>query len=163
MTLIDLPDNFRRSEHGISAILHAAGLWEVPFERLAQGVYNSGVNFGNDLEEVGYEINRYPFMDEISSLRRIGEEWGAAFDELPHDYGVCDSYEQILAKWPMIETDKRKFLISMALITKEGTPDWRWHKWGDYIGTYEPQHEYIRDEDIDQVWVYHIIEILDTP
>lgn len=36
---------------------------------------------------------------------------------------------------------------------------WRWHKWGSYIGTYESKHEYLYDEDIDMIYVYHIYEI----
>jgi hypothetical protein len=36
---------------------------------------------------------------------------------------------------------------------------WRWHKWGEYIGKYEPQYEYLYDEpEIEKVYVYHIYE-----
>jgi len=37
---------------------------------------------------------------------------------------------------------------------------WRWHKWGEYIGTQNPQMEYIHDEpEIEKVYVYHIYEL----
>ena len=37
---------------------------------------------------------------------------------------------------------------------------WRWHKWGDYIGTHSPTTEFIYDEkDIDHVYCYFIVKL----
>lgn len=77
-------------------------------------------------------------------------------------YGVCDNPDQILAACPEIEASDRKFLITITPVEKCNEPDWggwRWHKWGDYIGTQTPTHEYLYDEPIiDLVYCYHIYE-----
>lgn len=77
-------------------------------------------------------------------------------------YGVCDSVDQIFEKCPELITSDRKFVVTVTEVRKENqdpTGGWRWHKWGDYIGTKNPQHEYLYDEeDIDSVFVYHIYE-----
>lgn len=80
-------------------------------------------------------------------------------------YGVCDSYEQVLEKCPELRLDKdRKFVVTVTKIQKATQPPeggWRWHKWGEYIGTQEPTSEYIYDEPlIEEVFCYHIYEIL---
>ena len=37
---------------------------------------------------------------------------------------------------------------------------WRWHKWGPYIGTKEPKCEYLYDEpEIDKVVIFELYEI----
>ena len=39
---------------------------------------------------------------------------------------------------------------------------WRWHKWGPYIGTQDPQCEYLADEpEIKEVFVYRFIQLHD--
>lgn len=90
---------------------------------------------------------------------------GVAKDEQGYDqwgeYGVCDNYEQILAHHPEVNDPNKKFVITLTPIVKANEPSsggWRWHKWGEYIGTLNPQHEYLYDEDdtIQQVYVYHI-------
>jgi len=89
--------------------------------------------------------------------------------ELPiSDYGVCDHYEQILERCPLLASaEDRRFSIALTLVTRESQPPeggWRWHKWGPYIGTQDPQHEYLYDEpNIEQVYVYHIYEWRNEP
>lgn len=78
--------------------------------------------------------------------------------------GVCDNFEQILSKCPFLATAKdRYFVISLSKVTKADQPrkgGWRWHKWGEYIGTFESKCEYIYDEvGIDYVYCYHIYEL----
>jgi hypothetical protein len=38
---------------------------------------------------------------------------------------------------------------------------WRWHKWGEYIGTGQPTTEYLDDEEKfnDGIYTYHIEQI----
>jgi hypothetical protein len=39
---------------------------------------------------------------------------------------------------------------------------WRYHKWGDYIGSQNPQSEYLYDDThIDAVWTFHIYELVE--
>ena len=78
-------------------------------------------------------------------------------------YGVCDSVEQLLAACPELESDpSRKFVVTVNRLTRESQPaegGWRWHKWGEYIGTQKPTHEYLYDDThISEVLVYHIYE-----
>jgi hypothetical protein len=79
-------------------------------------------------------------------------------------YGVCDSIKQLIEKMPpVIKKSKRKFVIGVAYISRvnQSSPGgWRWHKWGPYIGTKKPRHEYLYDDKhIKGVWLYHIVEI----
>lgn len=78
-------------------------------------------------------------------------------------WGVVDTPEQLLELAPFLETDERQFVISFTLIDASEQPaygGWRWHKWGPYIGNFEPKTEYIYDEpEIEKVYVYHIYEV----
>lgn len=52
-------------------------------------------------------------------------------------YGVADSPEQLLAKYPGLATDPRRFAVTFRVQRKADQPavgGWRWHKWGDYVG-----------------------------
>jgi hypothetical protein len=77
-------------------------------------------------------------------------------------YGVCDSVEQLLAACPELEAPGREFVVTVTTIRKADEPadgGWRWHKWGEYIGTQNPQCEYIHDEpNIEEVLCFHIYE-----
>lgn len=77
-------------------------------------------------------------------------------------YGVCDSIEQLLTACPELEASERAFVVTVTPIRKDAQPangGWRWHKWGPYIGTQNPQREYIHDEpEIEEVLCYHIYE-----
>lgn len=78
-------------------------------------------------------------------------------------YGVCDSPEQLMSKLPKEVTDSvTPYVISMVQIRKEYETEqnWRWHKWGEYIGDQSPQCEYLFDEpEIEEVWTYHIYQL----
>lgn len=78
-------------------------------------------------------------------------------------FGVCDNYKQVLEQCPMIVESERKFVISVTKISKSRQPPeggWRWHKWGEYIGTQEPTCEYLYDEPIiEEVYAYHVYEV----
>jgi len=75
-------------------------------------------------------------------------------------YGVCDNYDQVLQKYPFIESTDNKYVLVMSPIFKKHQPEdggWRWHKWGDYIGTHDIQHEYLYDEEgIEHVFLFHL-------
>jgi hypothetical protein len=77
-------------------------------------------------------------------------------------YGVCDDIDNLLNVIPELLSPDREFVVLLTEITKSGQPryeGWRWHKWGDYIGTQTPTTEYIYDEpEIELVYCYHIYE-----
>jgi hypothetical protein len=101
--------------------------------------------------------------EEQAFLARHRERMENFYQNTPNDYGVCDSPEQVLAKWPQLATDPRRFVVLFGEIRKEDQPEqggWRWHKWGEYIGTKEPQYEYLADEeDIDSVLIFQIVQL----
>ena len=103
----------------------------------------------------GFKFNFDHFI-EANCLNRIKDKWVA--------YGVCDNYRQVLEyhKELLNDTDKN-YVIGMSTVNRKDEPEdggWRWHKWGEYIGTQDPQHEYIYDDKhIDTVYCYHIYEI----
>lgn len=103
---------------------------------------------------------RLPFEQRSAAARAIEAEMGDAY---PADYGVCDTPEQLIEKFPILDTDPRPFVVSFTKIAKAEQPPmggWRWHKWGPYIGDHTPTTEYLHDEpDIDDVWVYHVYEV----
>lgn len=78
-------------------------------------------------------------------------------------FGVCDSVEQLLQRCPSLEADPiRQFSVTLLEITRADQPSdggWRWYKWGEYIGTNQPRHEYLYDEEgIDRVLCFSIHE-----
>jgi hypothetical protein len=88
------------------------------------------------------------------------DSWG---DLTTGPYGVCDNFEQVLAANPELEDPRRKFVVTLTPVVKASqSPDggWRWHKWGEYIGTQNRSGcEYLYDEpEIEQVLCFHIYE-----
>lgn len=87
---------------------------------------------------------------------RVGERWVSS--------GVCDNYEQMLEYNEKLFSDPdKKYVVGLSTVRrKDQSPEggWRWHKWGEYIGTQNPQHEYLYDDThIDEVFYYRIYEI----
>ena len=78
-------------------------------------------------------------------------------------FGVCDSIDQVFDRHPDIQESAPRFVVYLQTLRKEEEPrheGWRWHKWGEYIGTQEPQFEYLFDEpDIEQVYVYEVFTL----
>lgn len=109
-------------------------------KELRQGVYEVG-HFGGSHFLRGYD--QYPDLS-------VGP------------YGVCDSLENLLEKCPELEAQGRYFVVTLTKVRREDQPEsggWRWHKWGEYIGTQAPMHEYLYDDKhIDEVLVFHIYE-----
>lgn len=86
------------------------------------------------------------------------------YESLVQTYGVCDSPVQLLAAYDF-ENDPRPLFISMVEIRREdqeSSGGWRYHKWGDYIGSQNPQSEYLYDDKhIEAVWTYHVYELVE--
>lgn len=113
--------------------------------RLHPGVYLADLNDEYDLRDC--------------CTPAIVEDWSSDFL-----YGVADNYEQILNRHKYIaDHPNKKFVILMTPIRQDEEPEvggWRWHKWGEYIGTQHPVAEYIHDEpEIDMVYVFAIYRV----
>jgi len=85
-------------------------------------------------------------------------------------YGVCDNVQQVLDRFgERLENDGHEYFIWFCPVFQDKENawkggGWRWHKWGEYIGTLEPQCEYLDDEDFGDDWqgyvlCYHIYRI----
>ena len=131
-----------------------------------------------------YPINEFPYSDIVDTNKKLSKksreyelidtgvfDKNEYFDFQNEDeylgaYGVCDTIDQVKEKYSKWLNDpKLKFCISFTKVTKAEQPadgGWRWHKWGEYIGTKEPQYEYLYDEgdDIHEVYCYHIYQLL---
>lgn len=128
-----------------------------PTKELEEGIFQCGhFNFDNHLEGLVYT-----FYDNFKR-RELGEE------SLPGglcECGVADDVENFKKVYAaIIEHPERDFIVSVTSIIKDNEPSsggWRWHKWGPYIGTKNPQHEYLFDEDdsIKEIIVFHVYEI----
>lgn len=126
-------------------------------EPMALGVIIIGGSRSSNRIETGcYQISHFGSSDFLRG-----------YDQYPKlsigPYGVCDSLEQIKAKCPELDDDpNRKFVITLTEVRKDSQPEyggWRWHKWGEYIGDHEIEHEYLADErGIDRVFCFHIFE-----
>lgn len=114
------------------------------FERYEKGVYRHD----------GYLFNFDRFIDN-NCAETIIDKWVA--------YGVCDNYKQILECHKDIISDNKNYVIGLSTVERKNQDEnggWRWHKWGEYIGNQNPQHEYLYDDThIDKVYCYHIYEI----
>ena len=115
------------------------------FEHYETGVYRHD----------GYIFNFDEFIDGRCN-ENIIDEWVV--------YGVCDDYTQILERYSdILNNPNKNYVIGLSTVERknqESYGGWRWHKWGEYIGTQNPQHEYLYDDThIDKVYCFHIYEI----
>ena len=115
------------------------------FEHYTTGVYRHD----------GYIFNFDGFIEE-RCMEDIIDKWVM--------YGVCDDYAQILEKYNnLLNNPNKNYVIGLSVVKREEQPSyggWRWHKWGEYIGTQNPEHEYLYDDThIDKVYCFHIYEI----
>lgn len=66
------------------------------------------------------------------------------------DYGVADNVHQILgvsSKFVNDKTNQYFFHVHPIYPAEQSqTGGWRWHKWGEYIGSYESEFDYIYDD-----------------
>jgi hypothetical protein len=131
------------------------------FEKIYDGVYWTDFNPDHILESI------YGF-DNI--VRYAPSQWPMSLEDMDsfvEYYGVGDSPDQVLAhpdiQRAFVNSDKA-FVACFTPILKSDQPardGWRWHKWGEYIGNQNSQHEYLYDEDdIEEVVVYHFYQIL---
>lgn len=135
---------FNKSDKDLATILSSLG--SCP-KRIKCGVYDCcGFNFENNIQRGFYS----------TSLETLPEN-------IPN-YGVGDSIEQVLSLYESkLESFDRLYAIGFTRVDKANQPPnggWRWHKWGEYVGTKNPQYEYLYHEpDIDTVYTFSIVEL----
>src|SRR5262245_13206572 len=101
----------------VSAILR---LLEEPTEliRVSRGVYSGGINAGNVFASVLLEKDPYfpwpPIEASIEERMALLREQMAEGERLgwpPASYGVSDSLEQVLERYPCIDADPRPLVV----------------------------------------------------
>jgi hypothetical protein len=127
------------------AVIEFEGKEYMMYERIEEGLYYTHLNFHCDIDE---KVEPYPTL----------------YDYNIPGYGVCDSVEQWKeAYYDILKSSYRKYVIAFVEIYREDEPPrdgWRWHKWGPYIGNYKIQYEYLYNETIDKIVLFHVYEIL---
>ena len=96
------------------------------------------------------------------SYARKHKAFNVLSDENNWYYGVADNIEQIIDFYNKNEGSifSGNHVISTFEIHKSSECGWRWKKWGPYIGTKNPTHEYLADEpDIDKVVCFSIYKV----
>jgi hypothetical protein len=131
---------------------------DVSPERLRAGVY-----------KIDHHNGRYYFRG-IASLYPVIRPMRLCDGKWNNDYvgsfGVCDNLQQLLDHIPELEASDRKFVVTLTPVRRDKQPSnggWRWRRWGPYIGTQNPQYEYLYDEKgVDEVLCYSIHELEDN-
>src|SRR5688572_23232307 len=127
--LVDIPEGLVDAESTIGrrwaeiwTKLYDDGKAEVPTpparsERLVRGIYHTGLNFNFDLEQAGILETEHPFdpfmklmkIKDVDERLRQHRAYRDSLQEgdLDSDYGVCDYPQQVVEKYPVVETDPR--------------------------------------------------------
>jgi ribonucleotide reductase alpha subunit len=136
-------------------------------KEIEPGIYEAGLNFEHDINDLTQfkVIGSYDRLgkDGLSKRYERNSPMVDYFDNTVECYGVADNIEQIKEFYKDQIASNNPIVISVTEINKNTQPEdggWRWHKWGQYIGTMEPQCEYIYDEpEIDSVFVFHAYSV----
>lgn len=110
----------------------------------------------------GVSFNIRNLLDQSWKQDHTDWEWHDAIPNNLPNHGVCDSPAQFLEKYAkLLEEDKEAdYVVGLTEVRKIDQSEnggWRWHKWGEYIGTLTPTCEYLYDERIIQaVWCFNI-------
>ena len=138
---------------------------------IEQGVYEGGFNFNHTLNHTSnYQIvDDYGMINikdgSYKSTKDLGTNFkGIDWENLSSTYGVADNISQIKNKFSKaIESEKDQYVISVTEVRKDEQSEqggWRWHKWGQYIGTQDRQCEYLADEkNIESIYCFNIHKV----
>lgn len=131
------------------------------------GVYWSNCDYGsiNAWCKQKAVYNSKGFRDKLRSIPRDDIDTYMDFDSNAWTYGVADNLEQIVEMYN--ENQESYFEGNHVVLAFKVHKDpqhpccgWRWHKWGQYIGTQSPKCEYLNDEpEIEEVVVFSIYKV----
>lgn len=129
-------------------------------QKIRNGIYGCSLNADKFIKD---KIeNRYPsFFEEFHIVGNWEHIDDKEVERRLQSYGVVDDVDNLLSLYDF-DADPRRLAILMTPVFKKHQPSsggWRWHKWGPYYGSHEPKYEYLYDEDIDMVYVYHVYQI----
>jgi hypothetical protein len=130
------------------------------------GIYQDSRAFNFPKEEFIEDLDGYNYNEKLyEANKKEGESqlqyfYGSKKNQWIHQYGVADNIEQIKKYYSkQIKDTKNKFVISVTPVwqNKENKckgGGWRWHKWGEYIGTLDHKCEHLDDEDFGEDFQY---------
>lgn len=116
------------------------------------GVY---ITFDGNLVEDS--INFWTMQHAPDSCARENYESGDVW----YAYGLCDNASQAIQYYKDMKAAGRFPGNHVIILDVMGRGiGWRWHKWGSYIGNFNPCCEYFDDEEgIEAVYAFHIYRI----
>ena len=140
---------------------------EITFDFLFHPTEYTGVYFSNGSESVINDwCKQRAVCHKFFKVVRKMKENGATIDEIvaaernAWSYGVADNIEQVLDYYNT-RNFKGNHVVLVKWIRKNHNCGWRWHKWGEYIGTQNPRCEYLDDEpEIEKVLIFSIYKVI---
>lgn len=127
-----------------------------------------GVYYTNNLNVEMYisTWSRYhftnPYRRGVESLLSVNPDHSYG-DDYRSGYGLADNVEQVLEHYKHLKDSQEQFVIFMTPMYRKDQSEWggfRFHKWGEYIGTHDLNYEYLYDQtDIDVIYVYHVYHV----
>jgi len=120
------------------------------------------------IQETGIYQSTFPFNfpeREFEELVKLSydDRYKIFPDYEKTTYGVADNIEQIKEYYKEeVADENKKYAIALTPVWQDKSNKgkgggWRWHKWGDYIGTLDSKCEYLDDEDFGDDFKYVII------
>ncbi len=110
------------------------------------------------------ELNTNHFLERLTDYKEVRNTCDSPIYWC--DYGVADNASQVLDYYENLckEHDdfmnSHSFVILLTPFFAKYDKDWRWHKWGQYIGKYNHEYEYLSAETgIDYVFRFHIYQV----
>ena len=105
-----------------------------------------------------YTANLYGVADNATQVIRHLENSVKTYlfrNDLEDDFWLGRALVKMIELYPEY---KLVLLMTPHVNTKDCSwGGWRWHKWGEYIGLHEPQHEYLSyEKGIDYVLSYDL-------
>ena len=138
----------------------AHALSEEQYRKISTGLFETAHhNFDCLISKSGGNLqDEDEWTDHIDWNLPMRERFDQLNQQIVPFYGVCDSVEQFLKKFgSVIEESSDQYCVSFSKIVKNIPAvqgGWRWHKWGEYVGEKDPQHEYLDHEDDSIMEVY---------
>ena len=143
------------------------------------GVYLTHLNGDHDIDgltnhrtlqfhEEPVHLYSWGVSDNATQVKKYIDECIDSY-QYGHEYnGVGDFFQgkQLVQFMQAMEEENREygFVLLLTPIVNEHNHawgGWRWHKWGEYIGYHQIEHEYLNDEEgVDFVFVWKLIPVV---
>jgi len=160
--LVDLTPNIQESKRRTKIAKEANFEYVPQFDakwKVDKGIYRCSFDYNFAAEEFHEKIERPDLNAHICD-----PDTGFFVDDFDgifiSSYGVADNIDQIINLYaPQIMDPDKRYIITLTPVFQDKSNrgkggGWRWHKWGEYIGTLQPQCEYLDDEDFTEDFKY---------